>query len=69
MTDSQARTAANVMMGAAALAAAFYVLRHPPVRRAVWRAARELSGPGAMWAVAGLLRAWEQSGTVPGTHL
>jgi hypothetical protein len=41
VTDQHARTAANVVMAAAALGAAVFVLRTPRLRRLVWLLARQ----------------------------
>lgn len=62
MTDDRARTAAGVLMFAAATTAALYVLTTPPLRRASWRFARRwASGPAAAWIVALVLESWERS--------
>jgi hypothetical protein len=39
MTEDAARKTANVLMGAAAIGVAYYVLRTPPLRRLAWRLA------------------------------
>lgn len=63
MTDAQARTAANLVMAAAAVGAAVYVLRTPPLRRSAWQIARRwATGPLAAWLVAEVRRAWIESG-------
>ena len=40
MTERQAETVANLVIGAAVLGAAIYVIRTPALRRVVWGAAR-----------------------------
>ena len=63
MTEQQARTAANVVMAAAAAGTAVAVLRTPRVRRLAWQLARSWArGPLAVWAAAELRRAWQLSG-------
>jgi hypothetical protein len=63
MTDQQARTAANLILGAAAAGAAYVVLRTPRLRRAAWQLARSwAAGPLAAWAATELRRAWDESG-------
>ena len=63
MTDDRARTAASVLMFAAATTAAIYVLKRPPLRRAAWQFARRwATGPAAAWIVALLVESWERSG-------
>lgn len=69
MTEDQARVAANVVLGAAAIAAAYYVWRTPPLRRVAVQAARTwAAGPLAAWVATEMRRAWDESGrasTVP----
>ena len=63
MTEQQARTTANVVLGAAAAGAAYLVLRTPRLRRLAWQAARSwVRGPLAVWAATEVRRAWDQSG-------
>ena len=63
MTEQQARTTANLVMGAAALGAAYVVLRSPQLRRVAWQLARSwASGPLAVWAAGEVRRAWDESG-------
>jgi len=62
MTRSGARTAANVLMVAAGVAAAYVVWTTPPLRRLAIRATRVWLGasvPGYLLAEAG--RAWVES--------
>ena len=63
MTEEQARTTANVVMVVAAVGAAYYVLRTPPLRRAAWQLARRrAAGPLAVWFATEVRRAWDESG-------
>jgi len=63
MTEQQARTAANILMAAAAAGTALTVLRTPRVRRLAWQLARSWArGPLALWAATELRKAWELSG-------
>jgi len=62
MTEQQARTAANVIMAAAAIGAAVAVVRSPSLRRLVWRIARQYaSGPVAAFLATTVHDAWEES--------
>jgi len=62
VTESQARTAANVVMAAAALGAAVIVLRSPRLRRLAIQLARQYAGgPVAAWAATSVRDAWDQS--------
>ncbi len=68
MNESQARTAANVVLAAAAIAAAYYVWKRPPLRRAALQAARTwAAGPFAAWVATEVRRAWDESGRAPVT--
>jgi len=63
VTEQQARTTANVVMAAAALGAAVYVLRSPKRRRQAWQLARQFAmGPLALWAAGTTREAWDRSG-------
>jgi len=63
MTEQQARTAASVVMAAAAAGTAVAILRTPRLRRLAWQLARSWArGPLAVWAATELRRAWELSG-------
>ena len=63
MTEQQARTAANVVMAAAAAGAAYAVLRAPRLRGLAWQLARSWArGPLAVWAATEVRHAWEHSG-------
>lgn len=62
MTEDTARKTANVLMGAAALGIAVYVVRTPPLRRLAWRLLREwASGPAAAWTATTVRNAWDAS--------
>ena len=66
MTESHARTVANVVMAAAALGAAVIVLRNPKLRRLAFQFARQYaSGPLAAWAATSVRDAWDASGSAP----
>jgi flagellar biosynthesis component FlhA len=61
--EKQARTAANVVMFAAAAGAAFVVLRNPRLRRLVWQLARQYAaGPAALWGAELVRESWQESG-------
>ena len=62
MTEKQARTAANVLMAAAGLGVAVFVLRSPKLRRMAWQMARQYArGPLAVWAAGSVRDAWDAS--------
>ena len=64
MTETQARTTANIVMTAAALGAAVIVLRSPKLRRMAWQLARQYAtGPLAVWAAGTVREAWDASGS------
>jgi len=61
--EKQARTAANVLMFAAAAGAAFVVVRNPRLRRLAWQIARQYaSGPLAVWGAELVRESWQESG-------
>jgi hypothetical protein len=63
MTRRQAETTANVVMIAAAGAAAYLVLRNPKLRRLAWQLARQYAtGPLAVWSAELVREAWLESG-------
>jgi hypothetical protein len=63
MTDANARTAANAVLVSAGVAAAYVILRKPPLRRLAFQAAK-------VWLIAGVplfvrtqaREAWVESG-------
>jgi hypothetical protein len=62
MTDDQARTAANVVLATAGVAAAAMILRTPALRRLAWRAAQIWLGATVPMYLANQVRqAWVQS--------
>jgi hypothetical protein len=64
MTEQQARNTANVVMAAAVIGAAVFIIRTPPLRRRAWRLARQYAtGPLAVWAAGTVRGAWDDAGT------
>lgn len=62
MTETQARHAANIVMAAAALGAAVFVMRTPKLRRLAWQLARQYAaGPLAAWTATTVRPAWDDS--------
>jgi hypothetical protein len=61
MTEQQAEKAANIIIGAAALAGAYFILRDPSLRRVVWRTARRLVATTAPALMVEARRVWAQS--------
>jgi hypothetical protein len=63
MTRRQAETTANVVMIAAAGAAAYLILRDRKLRRLAWQLARQYAaGPLAVWGAELVREAWQDSG-------
>jgi hypothetical protein len=63
VNEKQARTAANMIMFAAAAGAAFIVLRNPRLRRLAWQLARQYAtGPAAVWGAELVRESWQESG-------
>ena len=59
MTERHAENVANLLLGAAALGAAVYVLKTPALRRMVWGLARSaLTAGGPAWVMAETRRGW-----------
>lgn len=63
MNENSARTAANLVLAAAALGAAYVVLRTPPLRRRAWQLAKAgLTGALPGWLAREIREAWLDSG-------
>jgi hypothetical protein len=63
MTRTQAETAANIVLIAAAAAGAFFLLRNPKLRRLTWQLARQYAaGPLAVWGAELVRESWQDSG-------
>jgi len=63
MTRDQARMVANVLIATAGVAAAYVVLRTPPLRRLAFRATRVWLGASVpIYLLNETRRAWVQSG-------
>jgi hypothetical protein len=62
MTQSSAEKFANVLMGAAAVGVAYYVIRTPQLRRAAWRlGVAALTGTIPAWVSQEIRNSWEAS--------
>jgi hypothetical protein len=62
MTEGQARTTANIVLGIAAAGAAYYILRTPQLRRTAFQlAGAALTGTVPAWLSAEVKRAWAES--------
>lgn len=69
-SDDTVRTAANVLMLAAAGAAVVYIIRTPPLRRAAWQLLRTwAAGPAAAWTINLVRESWDESGKARPTAL
>jgi hypothetical protein len=63
MTEETTRKIANVILGAAALGATFYIARTPPLRRVAWRlAVAAVTGTIPAWLAREVRGAWAESG-------
>ncbi|HEV8209951.1 MAG TPA: hypothetical protein VGP77_07500 [Vicinamibacterales bacterium] len=63
MTDANARTAANVILASAGIAAAYVILTRPPLRRLALRAAEIWLGASVpMFLLNQTRQAWAESG-------
>lgn len=61
MTEARAETIANILIGTAAVGAAYYVLRKPALRRSALRMARKAIAAAGPWLVAEATQAWSES--------
>lgn len=62
MTQSSAEKVANVVIGAAAIGVAYYILKTPQLRRAAWRLARAAAtGTIPAWVTQEIRNGWEAS--------
>jgi hypothetical protein len=62
MNEDKARQTANLLMAAAALGAAVFVMRNPKLRRMAWQLARQYaSGPLAAAVASTVRSAWDES--------
>ena len=69
MTDEHARTAANVVLVTAAVAAAYLVLTRPPLRRLAVRAVQLWLGASVpVFLVTEAREAWDESGSRRARH-
>ena len=63
MTDGQARTAANVVLASAGVAAAYVILTKPPLRRLAFRALEFWLGASVpVYLLSQARSAWVESG-------
>jgi hypothetical protein len=63
MTDERAEQVANVLLAAAAVGVAVYVIRTPQLRRLAWRfAVTALTGTLPAWIGREVKHAWTESG-------
>ena len=62
MTQRSAEKIANVMLGVAAVGAAIYVLKTPPLRRLAWRlTVAAMTGAVPAWITREIRAGWEAS--------
>jgi hypothetical protein len=67
MTEAQARTTANILLGAAAIGAAVLIVRTPALRRLAWHAARTaIATTGPAWLATEVRRAWNETAPAAG---
>jgi hypothetical protein len=63
MNESSAQKLANVLIGAAVVGAAYYVVRTPSLRRLAWRlAVTAATGSLPVWLRQEVQRGWAESG-------
>ena len=63
MTQSSADKFANVVLGVAAIGAAVYVLKTPPLRRLAWQLSlAAMTGTVPAWITQQIRAGWEASG-------
>lgn len=63
MRQQQAEKAANIVIGLAALGAAYFILRSPSARRTARQVVKTALGAAGPWLVAEAQRAWNASRT------
>ena len=69
MTQSSAEKFANVVIGAAAVAGTYYVLKTPQLRRVAWRLlVASLTGTVPAWVSQEIRNGWEASGRPAGQY-
>jgi hypothetical protein len=62
MTDETAGTVANVLIGAAAVGVAYYIVKTPPLRRAAWKlVVAAMTGTIPAWLTTEVHHAWTES--------
>jgi len=62
MTQANAEKVANVLIGAAVVSAAYYVIRTPQLRRVAWRlTVAALTGTIPAWLTQEIRNGWEAS--------
>ena len=61
MTERQAETIANIVIGVAAVSAVYYVVKSPEARRTLWQAARGAFAASGPWLAAEARRGWTAS--------
>jgi hypothetical protein len=62
MTQATAEKVANVLIGAAVVGTAYYVVKTPPLRRLAWRLTiAALTGTIPTWLVQEIRNGWEAS--------
>ena len=66
MTQEQAETVANALLGAAAAGAAYFILRDPRLRRRAFSAGRTAIAAAGPWLMAQARQAWAESGAAAG---
>jgi len=66
MTQSQAENVANIVIGAAAIGAAYYVMKTPSLRRLAWQlTVAAITGTIPAWMTREIRESWEASGAPP----
>jgi len=66
MTQEQAETVANALLGAALAGAAYFILRDPRLRRTAFSAGRTAIAAAGPWLMVQARQAWAESGASAG---
>jgi hypothetical protein len=69
MTRDKAERVATLVMGVAAVAAAYVVLRNPSLRRGVWHVARGAIAASGPWLMTEARQAWGDTAAPPARAL
>jgi hypothetical protein len=69
MRPEKAEKVANILIGIAATAAAYYILRDRSARRQLWQIVKTTAAASGPWLIAEARRAWVESGASSGSNV